>query len=299
MSEPVHWPSLPSFPQKFPKRKNTMMRPKSKEHQQADASTPEIPLQKVQDDFPKLSLTPPGGGKKSSMSSRSIPLPTSHVHRTQSELQLCEDLAVADHRDMAMFVRLVNGIRDKQHADTHTPPTAHSSFAGSHGAAFPETSTTSSSADNGDAIIAHLYQTRNSPVPPPPSEAPESPSRNQYQRRRSSSTFVAVHTNGYSDAYDYDRYPINSLPPHLQQDSMPNHPMMQGLKTGFEGGSTDDWSVSGFEDLEDYSEEFQLLAPPALSRSERSHPRAVSSSTSVNSEEHHEEESSGIFDLEL
>ena len=230
------------------------------------------------------------------MGSRSIPLPTSHVHRTQSELQLCEDLAVADHRDMAMFVRLVNGIRDKQHADTHTPPTAHSSFAGSHGAAFPATST--SSTDNGDAIIAHLYQTRNSPVPPPPSEAPESPSRNQYQRRRSSSTFVAVHTNGYSDAYDYDRYPINSLPPHLQQDSMPNHPMMQGLKTGFEGGSTDDWSVSGFEEFED-SEEFHVLAPPAsLSRCERSHPRAVSSSTSVNSEEHHEE-SSGIFDLEL
>lgn len=46
--------------------------------------------------------------------SQSIPLPASHVHRTQSELQLCEDMEAAERRDLNMFYRLVNGIRERQ-----------------------------------------------------------------------------------------------------------------------------------------------------------------------------------------
>lgn len=45
--------------------------------------------------------------------STSIPLPSSHVHRTQSELQLDQDQEVADQRDTTMFYRLVNGIRQR------------------------------------------------------------------------------------------------------------------------------------------------------------------------------------------
>jgi hypothetical protein len=57
--------------------------------------------------------------------SSSIPLPSSHVHRTQSELQLSLDQEVAEQRDVDMFYRLVNGIRDRQ--DRHSEQMASSS----------------------------------------------------------------------------------------------------------------------------------------------------------------------------
>jgi hypothetical protein len=44
-----------------------------------------------------------------------IPLPSSHVHRTQSEVQLSLDQEAAERRDTSMFYRLVNGIRERQH----------------------------------------------------------------------------------------------------------------------------------------------------------------------------------------
>ena len=46
--------------------------------------------------------------------STSIPLPASHVPKTQSELQLCIDEEAAEQRDARMFYRLVNGIRERQ-----------------------------------------------------------------------------------------------------------------------------------------------------------------------------------------
>jgi len=48
--------------------------------------------------------------------SSSIPLPSSHVARTQSEVQLSIDQAAAEERDIHMFYRLVNGIRQRQNA---------------------------------------------------------------------------------------------------------------------------------------------------------------------------------------
>ena len=45
--------------------------------------------------------------------SRSIPLPSSHVARTHSEVQLSIDEQLAEARDVNMFYRLVNGIRER------------------------------------------------------------------------------------------------------------------------------------------------------------------------------------------
>lgn len=45
--------------------------------------------------------------------STSIPLPSSHVPRTQSEVQLSIDEEAAEERDARMFYRLVNGIRER------------------------------------------------------------------------------------------------------------------------------------------------------------------------------------------
>lgn len=52
--------------------------------------------------------------------STSIPLPSSHVPRTQSELQLSIDEEAAEQRDARMFYRLVNGIRERQQQQATT-----------------------------------------------------------------------------------------------------------------------------------------------------------------------------------
>mmetsp|Transcript_19669 Transcript_19669/g.27660 ORF Transcript_19669/g.27660 Transcript_19669/m.27660 type:complete len:158 (-) Transcript_19669:39-512(-) len=43
-----------------------------------------------------------------------IPMPSNHIFRTNSELQLCEDIAIAEWRDRCMYNRLVNGVRRRQ-----------------------------------------------------------------------------------------------------------------------------------------------------------------------------------------
>lgn len=54
------------------------------------------------------------GTSEEARRSSNIPLPSSHVHRTASELQLRLDQEVAEARDLNMFYRLVNGVREKQ-----------------------------------------------------------------------------------------------------------------------------------------------------------------------------------------
>eukprot|EP00553_Chaetoceros_curvisetus_P012328 CAMPEP_0204641572 /NCGR_PEP_ID=MMETSP0717-20131115/51211_1 /ASSEMBLY_ACC=CAM_ASM_000666 /TAXON_ID=230516 /ORGANISM="Chaetoceros curvisetus" /LENGTH=250 /DNA_ID=CAMNT_0051662253 /DNA_START=421 /DNA_END=1173 /DNA_ORIENTATION=- len=44
----------------------------------------------------------------------SIPMPSYHIQRTDSEAQLFEDMAVAEYRDRCMFNRLITGIRQRQ-----------------------------------------------------------------------------------------------------------------------------------------------------------------------------------------
>jgi len=45
----------------------------------------------------------------------SPPVPiTKGLRRTPSEIQLCEDLALAEHRDYCMFTRIVSGIQRRQ-----------------------------------------------------------------------------------------------------------------------------------------------------------------------------------------
>ena len=63
-----------------------------------------------------MTFTPPASPSipQHHQPSKTIPLPSSHVHRTQSELQLCQDMEVAEMRDASMFNRLVNGIRVRQ-----------------------------------------------------------------------------------------------------------------------------------------------------------------------------------------
>eukprot|EP01083_Nonionella_stella_P252793 870586_1 len=48
------------------------------------------------------------------MPARPMNLPSYHIHRTDSEAQLFEDMAVAEYRDRCMFHRLITGIRSQQ-----------------------------------------------------------------------------------------------------------------------------------------------------------------------------------------
>jgi hypothetical protein len=65
----------------------------------------------------------------------SIPLPSSHVHRTASELQLSLDELVAEEKEATMFYRLVNGTRerlltnDSQYLSSSVSPVGHAKLA--------------------------------------------------------------------------------------------------------------------------------------------------------------------------
>lgn len=74
--------------------------------------------------------------------SSSIPLPSSHVTRTQSEVQLSLDQAAAEERDIHMFYRLVNGIRERQ--STLRSPEEHHAHS--------------------DRSIARIFQTRRAQI---------------------------------------------------------------------------------------------------------------------------------------
>lgn len=51
--------------------------------------------------------------------SLAIPLPESHIQRTESEIRLHENMAVAEYRDRCMFNRLISGIRQRQQIQYH------------------------------------------------------------------------------------------------------------------------------------------------------------------------------------
>jgi hypothetical protein len=110
--------------------------------------------------------------------SKTIPLPSSHVHRTQSELQLYEDMEVAERKDMNMFYRLVNGIRDRQIHIAH----------GGMGSLYPNTMSILET----NSCIANIINTRNTPLDAAPiqtldrartaDDAMTGPTRNDYNR---------------------------------------------------------------------------------------------------------------------
>lgn len=67
--------------------------------------------------------TPPPPSAPQQLKSQSIPI--SGAHRTASEVQLCEDEALADYRDYVVFSRIVNHHRERQQQYTKDPPQVH------------------------------------------------------------------------------------------------------------------------------------------------------------------------------
>ena len=61
--------------------------------------------------------------------SKPIPLPSTHISRTTSELQLQEDMAVAEWREVCMFRRLVDGMKERQLAQHQHVTSCHQQHA--------------------------------------------------------------------------------------------------------------------------------------------------------------------------
>lgn len=64
------------------------------------------------------------------MNSKAIPLPKSHIHRTESEILLSENMEQAEWQDQCMFNRLVAGLSNQQqllyNVESHDPQRRHS-----------------------------------------------------------------------------------------------------------------------------------------------------------------------------
>lgn len=75
----------------------------------------------------RIALSP----KKSTIGN-GIPLPDYHITRTDSELQLSEDMAMAEYRDRCMFNRLVLGIQQRRQQQQHYETQKHQ-FASQQG----------------------------------------------------------------------------------------------------------------------------------------------------------------------
>jgi hypothetical protein len=141
--------------------------------------------------------------------SQNIPLPMSHMHRTQSEAQLREDMESAEQRDLNMFYRLVNGIRERQMnlvRENESSDAAAAFYNPSHELTEAERS------------LAHIIHTRNSPL----------------DRKTASLKFGTKRTS---------RNPsLNSGVPILEDRPNNNNNMMDQ-----DENHDNEWSVAGFD----------------------------------------------------
>eukprot|EP00568_Trieres_chinensis_P017667 CAMPEP_0183328092 /NCGR_PEP_ID=MMETSP0160_2-20130417/84107_1 /TAXON_ID=2839 ORGANISM="Odontella Sinensis, Strain Grunow 1884" /NCGR_SAMPLE_ID=MMETSP0160_2 /ASSEMBLY_ACC=CAM_ASM_000250 /LENGTH=255 /DNA_ID=CAMNT_0025496249 /DNA_START=41 /DNA_END=809 /DNA_ORIENTATION=- len=97
---------------------------------------------------------------------KAIPLPSTHVHRTKSELQLDEDQHAAEWRDRCMFQRLVVGIRERQQKQARRLALARQSVA-----PLPPPATMTADKTHPPATVSPYESPLGSPFPgAPPSQ---------------------------------------------------------------------------------------------------------------------------------
>ncbi|VEU43485.1 unnamed protein product [Pseudo-nitzschia multistriata] len=159
--------------------------------------------------------------------SQNIPLPMSHMHRTQSEVQLCEDMETAEQRDLNMFYRVVNGIRDRQMQlvrENKSSVAAAAFYNPAHGLTEAERS------------LAHIIHTRNAPL-----DRKNGRDNSSNNARRTNLNLIGasnpqqIHTG------------LNSGVPILEDHSECD--LMEHEKESYErtGAEDNEWSVAGFD----------------------------------------------------
>jgi len=161
-----------------------------------------------------------------------IPLPESHVHRTRSEVQLCEDMESAEQRDLNMFHRLVNGIRDRQMDLVQENKSSNAA------AAFYDPAHALTEAEQS---LSHIIHTRNAPV----SGTTAGNNSNCNNNNNNASRIIPFSKNNYKNN--------NNINCHNQQqqhflDNNGEGLATAALNTGLDGNHNNEWSVSGFDD---------------------------------------------------
>jgi hypothetical protein len=234
-----------------------------------------------------IDTTKPTGRK-----SQSIPLPSTHVHRTQSEVQLSEDMETAERRDLNMFYRLVNGIRERQMNLVHEH---HDELSSGYSPPYPQHHQHQQhdpqqhphlAIKEAESCVAHIIHTRNTPF-----------DRNTYLNGTGDHNGMSLPSNsgrGHQQTSATDA--LHALSNHLGAYSDP---------TRNEEEQPGDWSLSGFDELDvnrqaagvgtgsssaiitDHTSSSPLPIP-ATSRSTTQH-QVLSSG----------EDDEGIFDLDL
>jgi len=159
-----------------------------------------------------------------------IPLPESHVHRTRSEVQLCEDMESAEQRDLNMFHRLVNGIRDRQMDLVQENKSSNAA------AAFYDPAHALTEAEQS---LSHIIHTRNAPV------TGTTAGNNSNCNNNNASSIIPFSKNNYKNK--------NNINCHNQQqqhflDNNREGLATAALNTGLDGNHNNEWSVSGFDD---------------------------------------------------
>jgi len=161
-----------------------------------------------------------------------IPLPESHVHRTRSEVQLCEDMESAEQRDLNMFHRLVNGIRDRQMDLVQENKSSNAA------AAFYDPAHALTEAEQS---LSHIIHTRNAPV----SGTTAGNNSKCNNNNNNASRIIPFSKNNYKNN--------NNINCHNQQqqhflDNNGEGLATAALSTGLDGNHNNEWSVSGFDD---------------------------------------------------
>ncbi|KAL7548807.1 hypothetical protein ACHAWF_012065 [Thalassiosira exigua] len=87
-----------------------------------------LPLPRHQHHRSKRRHHPSDGKDKPYVLSASIPLPKSHIQRTNSELQLADDLRRAEYEDVRMYARLVVGMQSRCVATGYVHPLTQKSL---------------------------------------------------------------------------------------------------------------------------------------------------------------------------
>ena len=165
-----------------------------------------------------------------------IPLPPYHIRRTESEVQLYEDMAVAEYRDRCMFNRLVTGIqrRQQRHYESQNHQYFHSQT--SHG---PATTTMKRSRHTHKDLGRHTL-----------SAIPNLPDTVQEVNPMTQSSMFTTILCAPSDLTAWHKQKKTQATNHHTTSSMITPIASDGEETSQHRRkrTSDDWAIEGFDD---------------------------------------------------
>lgn len=204
-----------------------------------------------------------------------IPLPAYHIRRTESEVQLHEDMAVAEYRDRCMFNRLVNGIRRRQ--QRHYESQHHQCFHNrqSHG----PTPTMKRSRHTHKDLLRHTHNT----IP----NLPDTVQGEDHQSSQSSAFTLCAPSDIAPYKQEQTQATVSSMITPIASDGEETNACRRKR-------TSDDWAIEGFDEEPPspaYSRHVNVI-PSGWLQNDDSHSFTRNRSTSY---DHNEQ----FFDMDL